>query len=51
MNHNAKKQQLHPWAINAANFQAIKRDRRQTVSKEFTGQNRRSNEKSVQSAN
>jgi hypothetical protein len=51
MNQNAKKQLVHPWAINAENYQAIKRDRRNIVAKEFTGQNRRKNEKKIPSAN
>jgi len=51
MNQNAKKQQVHPWAINASNYQAIKRDRRNTAVREYSGKERRNNEKNVQTAN
>jgi hypothetical protein len=53
MNTNAKKQQVSPWALNLSNFRALKQDRRdkEIEPKDFSGNDRRSNEKNVPTTN
>ena len=53
MNTNAKKQQVSPWALNLSNFRALKHDRRniEPKDKDFSGKDRRTDEKSVPTTN